>query len=293
LIWLGLMHKLFKRFNFSRRSKEQRVVVIHNHLFKNAGSSIDWALKKNFSSSFVDHRQDDLMRQGASYLGPYLEGKVKVRALSTHHLVLPLPELKKVHLLVMTMFRHPIERVTSVYNFERKQKCNSTPGVIHARKLPIADYIRWRLRPEVGGTIRNFHARRMLPFKKSCREDFCFSDIELIEASVKNMDMLGIVDKFDESMVLFEETLRKYFSDIDLSYVPQNIGQKVGESKEARLAWLEAEIGRETYELLVQRNKHDIGLYDYIQEEFQRRVDGVENFSEKLESFKKRCLKHG
>jgi len=133
----------------------------------------------------------------------------------------------------------------------------------------------------------------MLPYKKSCREDFCFSDIELIEASVKNMDMLGIVDKFDESMVLFEETLRKYFSDIDLSYVPQNIGQKVGESKEARLAWLEAEIGRETYELLVQRNKHDIGLYDYIQEEFQRRVDGVENFSEKLESFKKRCLKHG
>jgi len=262
-------------------------------LFKNAGSTIDWALKKNFGSSFVDHRQDDLMRQGASYLGPYLEKKLKASALSTHHLVLPLPELENTRLLVMTMFRDPIERVTSVYNFERKQKCNSTPGVIHARKLPIADYIRWRLRPKVGGTIRNFHSRRMLPFKKPCGEDFHFSNTEIIEASVKKMDMLGIVDRFDESMVLFEETLRRHFPKIDLSYAPQNIGQTVGESKEGRLAWLEAEIGRETYELLVQKNKHDIELYGYVREEFQRRVDGVDDFSAKLESFKTRCLKHG
>jgi len=133
----------------------------------------------------------------------------------------------------------------------------------------------------------------MLPFKKSCGEEFYFSDTGFIETSVKKMDMLGIVEKFDESMVLFEETLRKYFSNIDLSYAPQNVGQKVGESKEARLAWLEAEIGRETYELLVQKNKHDIELYDNMREEFQRRVDSVDDFSTKLESFKARCLKHG
>ena len=286
------MYKLFKRFRLTRQGKEQRVVVIHNHLFKNAGSTIDWALKKNFGSSFVDHRQDDLMRQGASYLGPYLEAKTKVAALSTHHLVLPLPVLKNIRLLVMTMFRHPIERVTSVYNFERKQKCNSTPGVIHARKLTIGDYIRWRLKPEVGATIRNFHSRRMLPFRKPQREDLSFSDSEFIKVSVKNMDMLGIVDRFDESMVLFEETLRKHFPDIDLSYTAQNIGQKADESRETRLAWLEAEIGRGTYDLLVQKNKHDIELYDFMSEEFQRRVDGVEDFAKKLESFKTRCLKH-
>lgn len=288
-----LMNSLFNRFNLKRQKEAQRVVVIHNHLFKNAGSTIDWALKKNFGSSFVDHRQDDLMRQGASYLGPYLEAKTKFSALSTHHLVLPLPMLENIHLLLMTMFRHPIERVTSVYSFERKQSCNSTPGVMHARKLSIGDYVRWRLKPEVGATIRNFHSRRMFPNRKINSERFGFSDISFMEDSVRKMDMIGIVDRFDESMVLFENSLKNYFPDIDLSYIPQNIGQKQGESKEKRLTWLQAEVGRETYSLLLRENKHDIDLYDFMRKEFQRRIDNVDNFAEKLEFFKDRCLKHG
>ena len=50
-----------------------RSVIIHNHLFKNAGSSFDWVLQKNFGDDFVDHREDQEMIEGAKYLGPFLQ----------------------------------------------------------------------------------------------------------------------------------------------------------------------------------------------------------------------------
>ncbi len=288
----SIINRLFNRPKLTEHEGSDRVVIIHNHLFKNAGSTIDWALKKNFNSSFIDHRQDDLMRQGADYLGPYLAKKARIKALSTHHLVMPLPIIENTCLLMMTMFRHPIERVASVYNFERKQRCNSTPGVVHARKLSIGDYIQWRLNPQVGATIRNFQARRMLPPMKPNREIINCSEIEEIEQRVQRMSMLGLVDRFDESMVLFEDVLKEYFPRIDLSYIEQNIGQERGLALEDKLMKLEAEIGEDTYKVLIQKNQHDIKLYEFAMKEFQNRIDNLEGFIEKLENFRVRCGRH-
>ena len=37
-------------------------VILHGHIFKNAGTTLDWALKRSFGKAFVDHRRDDQMR---------------------------------------------------------------------------------------------------------------------------------------------------------------------------------------------------------------------------------------
>lgn len=55
------------------------------HAFKNAGSTIDWALEKNFNKAFIDHRDDKNMKKGAAYLGPYLIENLNISALSSHH----------------------------------------------------------------------------------------------------------------------------------------------------------------------------------------------------------------
>jgi len=96
---------------------KNRVVIIHNHLFKNAGTTIDFSLKANFGEKFVDHRDDAAMAEGPNYLGPYLEKNPDIVALSTHTLVLPLPSLDGMYLPMIMMLRHPIERVTSIYHF--------------------------------------------------------------------------------------------------------------------------------------------------------------------------------
>ncbi len=290
------MYQRIKKFlnlnGWDSQSEVRNAIIIHNHLFKNAGSTIDWALKRSFGSSFVDHRDDDLMRKGRSYLGPYLESDENIKAISTHHLNFPLPAVENIHLLVMTMFRHPIERVTSVYNFERKQTCNSTPGVIHARKFSMGKYIDWRLKPEVGSTIRDFHSRRMLPYKKACNEPVSSSELRLVEESVKKSGMIGIVEKFDESMVLFEEEIKVHFPTVDLSYALQNIGQNPNVKQVERLRKLKVEIGEATYSLLEESNQSDLTLHGFVVNEFNKRVSHIDGFQEKLENFRLRCQEH-
>ncbi len=141
-----------------RRSRPtgSRPVIVHCHLFKNAGSTLDWSLKRQFGAGFIDHRDDDSMRQGASFLGPYIESHTELSAISSHHVRLPLPVSEEFQILPIIALRHPIDRARSVYDFERRQEAD-TPGAIHAKKLSFADYIRWRMQPDVSPIIRNFH----------------------------------------------------------------------------------------------------------------------------------------
>ena len=40
---------------------------------------------------------------------------------------------------------------------------------------------------------------------------------------VDKCQILGIVDRFDESLVIAEQMLKPYFPDIDISYIQQNV----------------------------------------------------------------------
>jgi hypothetical protein len=266
-----------------------RHIVLHNHLFKNAGSTIDWALQQNFRDAFIDHRDDEQMRKGAVYLQSYLEENKHIKALSSHHLTMPLPEIMGVKLLTMMMLRHPIERVTSVYKFEKEQVSDTHPGVINAQKLSLRDYIHWRMRPEVGATIRNFQARKLLPPRKLGQEQISDAELSALKNQLSKTELLGLVGRFDESMLLFEERLKKIFPNIDLSYVAQNVGQEATQKHENRLERLRAEIGDETYELLLEKNREDLQLLRYVEEEVARRISKVKCFEQKLENFKARC----
>lgn len=287
-MFFDVIRKKFRQI--TNRNDRPRVVIIHNHIFKNAGSSIDWALRRNFGSGFVDHRDDDSMRQGAKYLEHYLRKKPRVTALSTHHLVKPLPSVDEIDLKEIMMLRHPIERVASVYHFERKQVID-IPGTVYARKSSLKDYIIWRMRPEVGATIRNFHVRKMLPPRKIGQERIEESEMKAAQEQLDQMDLMGLVEHFDESMVLFEEKLREFFPKIDLSYVAQNIGQEKKHGLSGKLHELEQEIGQETYDLLLENNQRDMELYIFVVQAFEKRIAAIPLFDEKLSAFRARCDK--
>ena len=59
----------------------ERHVLLHAHMFKNAGTSLDASLRQSFGAAFVDHRDDESMRLGAQYLGPYIENHAEMLAL--------------------------------------------------------------------------------------------------------------------------------------------------------------------------------------------------------------------
>lgn len=284
MIWQGII----KRFS----KMEKRFVIIHNHIFKNAGTTIDWALHRNFGNGFVDHRDDKNMQRGSEYLGPYLLDNPNIRALSTHHLRHPLPLLEKAEFMTIMMFRHPIERVTSVYNFERKQTQADTLGARFARDHNLREYVLWRMRSDVPPTIRNFHIFRTLPGTVNWQQDIGDAEFMRAKTYVDSLNMIGFVECFDESMILFEKSLATVFPGIDLSYKTQNIGQKAIEPRELRIERLHEEIGDSAFEYLAQKNRYDIGLYDYAKSLFDRRLLHITTLKTEIELFRKRCRNH-
>ncbi len=283
----------FYSFGFFSKKKEprpERIVIIHNHLFKNAGTTIDFALRRNFGEGFVDHRDDDNMRKGAAYLGPYLSENPWIRAVSTHHLTLPLPSLDKVLLPQIVMLRDPIERVTSVYNFERRQTEATTPGALFATQHDLKEYVQWRMNPDVGNTIRNFYISRCLPPRKFKKKPFTAEEFERACAFLRSVPLLGLVERFDESMVLMEEFLREYIPEIDLSYIPQNVGQKRKSAGERR-ELLKQELGEELFQELQEKNREDIALYELGKSLLRERIKKVDDLEAKLQDFRERCAR--
>ena len=123
-----------------------RTVIIHCHLFKNAGTTLDWSLRSYFGNRFFEHTDNANMRTGAAYLGPYLSEHETLSAVSSHHVRLPLPVLEGVRILPAILLRHPIDRAGSVYAFELRQDSN-TPGAVNAKKMTFPEYVSWRMEP--------------------------------------------------------------------------------------------------------------------------------------------------
>jgi hypothetical protein len=264
-----MLQSLVTRF---RRVPTERHIIVHNHAFKNAGTTIDWILRNNFGNRFVDHRDNAAMAGGAAYLEDYFRRKTQVQALASHHLALPLPRIDGVIFHLLMMYRHPLERVTSVYNFERAQTWADTLGARFARKHSLRDYVLWRMQPEIPPTIRNFHVYCSL--SRPVQWARLFTDVDLDEAKhfARVLPLLGIVERFDESMASFRKSLLPFFPSISFEYEAQNVRQKKGETTEQRIERLRDEIGGDAFDLLVERNCLDLELYQYAMSIFNERL---------------------
>lgn len=262
-----------------------RPVIVHCHLFKNAGSTLDWSLQRQFGSSFVDHRDDDNMCQGAPYLGPYLESHKNLSAVSSHHVRFPLPNSAGIQIHPIIALRHPVDRARSVYDFERRQDAD-TPGAVHAKALSFSEYIQWRMQPEVSSTIRNFHC------------GFCtgtfeaeIGEAEYLEsvALLTQMPLMVIVERYDESMLLLEAHLDKYFPGIDLSYIRQNETSGRNEFLEHRVAAVYAELGPTLTLEFREKNHWDMKLYEDAQAIFTERLGSLGRLEALLDNLRLRC----
>ena len=261
-----------------------REVILHCHLFKNAGTTLDWALKRSFKRGFYDHRGDESMRRdGVRYLDSFLDSHSSIVALSSHHMPFQ-PEYSESYWWLV-LLREPIQRVRSVYEFETKQLPISSLGSEMAKKLNFSDYIKWRMQDDVPAVIKNFQCRYLINMADPAMG---LDDDALWRAHSRmslNNVLFGTVEKFDETMVLFEESLKHHFPKIDLSYVKQNVGR---ESKDDPLQFLE-DLDEEARRLVLNNNQWDKKLYKEAGNKLSQLTDEVSRFEEKLADFKLRC----
>lgn len=267
------------------KKDRSRTVLLHGHMFKNAGSTFDWSLQRCFRHDFFDHRDDDAMRQGASYLGQFLQEHEHVQALSSHWLTFPLPQPLEIDLQLVLLFRHPLERIRSVYAFERQQQGLTAPGIARAKELEFLDYVRWRLQPAVGPVIRNYHTRY-------CCGNYMGEDIEAMYeravATIESTPLLGLVHRYEESMVLFEYHLQEMFPGLDLSWKIQNSSSADSLSAAEKLDAAERDLAP-VMEQVVAANSYDLKLYAAVESRFEQVLACVPDLQLRLQRLRVRC----
>ncbi|MEP4699508.1 MAG: hypothetical protein ABJZ79_00005, partial [Parasphingorhabdus sp.] len=84
-----------------------RTILLHYHLFKNAGTSVDHILKANFGDrwvtrEFLTNRQDN-----SAEVAAWIEATPDAVAFSTHTAVGPIPDVPGVRVLSVMMLRDP------------------------------------------------------------------------------------------------------------------------------------------------------------------------------------------
>jgi hypothetical protein len=268
----------------SQLTARTRTVILHAHMFKNAGTTLDWSLRRYFEDKFVDHRDDDAMRKSGSYLSSYIKDHPNLRALSSHWLPFPPPDMADTQTRVLMLLRDPLERSRSVYNFERAQEAVNSPGNKKARSLGFEDYVKWRLEPGTGPVIKNFHTR-------FCSGNFLGENMgKLYDQARANLDstlLIGLVHRYSESMALFEHGLETDFPGIDLSWKTQNSTQALSVPLANRLKAVALELGS-TLSALTDANKYDIMLLQHAEQLLDHRLTQIPNLDARLHSIHQR-----
>lgn len=241
-----------------------RNILVHHHIFKNAGSSFNAILDHNFG-------RDHLNIEASVPWGVLSHEKVvrfvhlnpQMKAISSHTARLLPKEMDGLRFHPMLFLRHPLDRVGSVYSFERRQPSNSPSIGAHiARKSDIKEYVIWRLKKGNGAVIRNFHVAFIsgrendMRFAEATRED-----LERAMERINQMKVFGLVELFQESLHKF----KNYYESLVGSFAVKDFYLNQSPDREAqlesRVRMLQQQLGADVYNELIEKNSLDMELY--------------------------------
>jgi len=208
---------------------KERNVIVHYHLFKNAGSSVDQLLKMNFSDQWMA-----------------FDGETQI----------------DVNVYPIVFLRDPIDRIKSAYLFEWKKQLG-----LDAPKGTLEEYIKEKFTHKRRNSIEEFQTIRLSNTHSDRFHDIAHvSDEELLENAqtfIQSLSFLGLVDEFDRSMDLLREFLKPAFPDFKMREVKANVLQDLSLTQERKREVIKYELSAEIYEEILERNQLDERLYQF------------------------------
>ena len=138
----------------------ERTIILHYHLFKNAGTSVDAILKRNFGDKWVTREFPAMGENNTALVEEWILETPDAIAYSSHTMMGPIPEVEGVRVISFMLLRDPIERIKSAYRFERTQQAD-TWGAKLAKEHDFEGYVRARLARTGDRQCRNFQTYRL------------------------------------------------------------------------------------------------------------------------------------
>ena len=170
-----------------------RTIILHYHLFKNAGTSIDSILKENFGEQWVTKEFKSLSDNTAE-VTQWINDHPKAVAFSSHTMNGPVPKIDGVKIISIAMLREPVKRIISAYKFERMQS-SDTWGAQLAKQLSFEDYVVKRLQEEGDTQCRNFQTARLATLRPGSQPK-----IQRAIEALDDISIVGIVEDFNNSL---------------------------------------------------------------------------------------------
>ena len=239
---------------------------------------------------------DKKMREKrAAHLQQILQEQPRLQAVSSHHMCNPLPEMADVHFEPVYFLRHPIERIVSVYTFERRQDSDSR-GARAAKEKNFNEYVQWRMQPDVPRTIRDYQTSNIAGLHDvNPKKPMDDTALQLAVQRLQSSRCVGLVERYDESMVVFEEALRQHFEQIDLAYLVQNArrrlpGRRNPSRRDPNRALMDAvkQLGKQL-PLALANNSYDLALHRLANQKLDAAIAALPDFEARLDDFRHRC----
>ena len=255
------------------RPPGRRFFILHCHIYKNAGSSIDHLLWKSFGDDFfilqaaAGHAMLD-----QQWVRDFLAAYPRTMAISTHgiHPPIDLPGA-----LPLTMLRHPADRARSAYRYARV-----TPAALDhrvARTASFREYVQWSLATRGDGAVLRDQQVRHLsdaayrtddPERWRCTRQ----DLEQAKHVLRHCFAFGLVRRFAELCRLINTQYRPFMPGLFLRNYTENATGDPAAAEQAVLAEVRAELGDAVYDALCDANTLDLELYRFGADLFARRL---------------------
>lgn len=239
-----------------------RFVLLHYHLFKNAGTSIDAILRSSFKDKWNKYDLEDSGgRISPKMMEDYIRNNPLVSAFSSHHVIPPFinggNDLK---ILPIFFLREPIIRARSAYLFE----CGKQLGLAHPNQS-FASYIEEKL--SNSGVVANFQTVRLSNQNYNSTKVCKTLSNDKILASAMNLinttPYFGLVERYRESVIRMHYYMRTTFPEFQINFNKMNVTQKTRNSISEQHDLIRNELGNVLYDELINRNQLDIELYSH------------------------------
>ena len=250
-------------------------ILLHHHIFKNAGSTIISILERNFKEKFATFEPEPGGIITTKKLFKFIERK-NVIAVSSHNFHTRLfadyreNSFGQNYIFIdMVLLRHPIDRIASIYRFSKANVGDSEPLYQLAKKYNFSDFLRC-LFDEFPYHVNDFQVNNFANFGIYFYPPSNI-DLSIAKERMVRFALLGVVDKFDDFCVRCEYFMRRIYGNINFSHVPQHTTSNPNATLQTRLDEIRGMCDRIVYGKLEEFNQLDFLLYQAAVDECNRR----------------------
>lgn len=266
-------------------SAPNRWVLLHYHIFKNAGSTIESVLERSFGSRFATlHGPEAGSALNGGDVTAFLSAHPDLAAISSHHIRYPKPVAPQVIVFDICFFRDPLQRLWSMYKFIRRSE--QVEGK-NAKSLNARSFFEELLEdhPHLVNDVQVCTVATRGQYTRPPTG----ADLRLAQQILSGISVLGVVELFDESALTAEYFLRPTFPELRFHYVKQNADPTSHPSPEREKEEFRSQVGGAIYGQLVRMNELDTELVACARTEIMRRWSLLPNRDARVADFGDRC----